>query len=207
MTMICRLSCLYSCFLTPWQTKIVWSRWDWGAKFIWACKQDEGKWDVLHEWDLLGCCVSCATTHEHSRMLNVTLTLFVWGFVLLQNLQDLGNKVCLRGLYVGQCWTWTVYDYHWPCQWFQIMDFGRHFVDWSQVRQLRLGHVSSIVNCMWLRCLGYVCLQVLYWLCFQPDEWKGSHQHVVPTDISIWVLNTVAYQACVIFLKPNLLIF
>ena len=75
--------------------------------------------------------VSCATTHEHSRMLNVTLTLFVWGFVLLQNLQDLGNKVCLWGLYVGQCWTWTVYDYHWPCQWFQIMDFGRHFVDWS----------------------------------------------------------------------------
>ena len=27
-------------------------------------------------------------------MLNVTLTLFVWGLVLLQNVQDLGNKVC-----------------------------------------------------------------------------------------------------------------
>ena len=24
-------------------------------------------------------------------------------------------------------------------------------------------------------------LQLWYWQCFQPDEWKGSHQHVVPT--------------------------
>jgi hypothetical protein len=36
----------------------------------------------------------CATTHGHSRMLYVTLTLIVWGFVLLQNVRDLGNKVC-----------------------------------------------------------------------------------------------------------------
>ena len=36
----------------------------------------------------------CATTHGHSRMLYVTRTLLVWGFVLLQNVRDLGNKVC-----------------------------------------------------------------------------------------------------------------
>ena len=36
----------------------------------------------------------CATTHGHSRMLNVKLTLFVRGFVLLQNVRDLNNKVC-----------------------------------------------------------------------------------------------------------------
>ena len=52
----------------------------------------------------------------------------------------------------------------------------------SQARQLRLSHVSSIVNFMWLRCFGYVCfLQLWYWQCFQPDEWKGSDQHIVPT--------------------------
>ena len=169
MTMICQLSCLYSVFLPPDKQRL----YDQGEIEAQSSFELVNRMKASEMSQLIGTywvVVSCATTHEHSRMLNVTLTLFVWGFVLLQNLQDLGNKVCLRGLYVGQCWTWTVYDYHWPCQWFQIMDFGRHFVDWSQVRQLRLGHVSSIVNCMWLRCLGYVCLQVLYWLCFQPDE-------------------------------------
>ena len=49
MTMICWLLCLYPCFLIPWQTKIVLSRWERDAKLFWACKQDEDKWNVSHE--------------------------------------------------------------------------------------------------------------------------------------------------------------
>ena len=54
MTMICWFSCLYPCFLTPWQTKIVLSRWERDAKLFLSLKTGWRQVECL-TWDTVGC--------------------------------------------------------------------------------------------------------------------------------------------------------
>ena len=54
MTMICWLSCLYPCFLTPWQTKIVLSRWERDAKLFLSLQTGWRQVECL-TWDTVGC--------------------------------------------------------------------------------------------------------------------------------------------------------
>ena len=76
----------------------------------------------------------------------------------------------------------------------------------SQACQLTLGHVSSIVNFMWLRCLGYVCFRRCDTGYHSSEMNEMEAIDMSCQQVSAYECSTVRYCAWLICLTPALLI-
>ena len=109
-------------------------------------------------------------------------------------MQDLGNKVCSEACMLDMAIIGLVDDYSWRI-FVGILLTGIARATGLIAKHLVLNNTlvepsaSVKIEPCELYCEFYVAemfwlhvfLQLWYWQCFHPDEWKGSDQHIVPT--------------------------